>query len=221
VDDSALQPAAKALKLKDPNQVVAAIGQGEVHVMQVIKILYPGVESTPDPADKPGTLERIVDRVRGTGKGVKIQGADGLLVRYAQCCQPVPGDNVVGYVTRGRGVSIHRGDCPNLLLLVHEPERRLDIDWHEMAGERFVVRLAMDGTDRRGLYADVAAAVSATGTDIKSLELKSTDGRVTGAALVEVENLAHLERIIKADLGGQPSRAVDVRRRLTPATAVD
>jgi len=215
VDDHALQPAAKALKLKDPNQVVAAIGQGEVHVMQVIKILYPAVESTPDPADKPGTLERIVDRVRGTGKGVKIQGADGLLVRYAQCCQPVPGDNVVGYVTRGRGVSIHRGDCPNLLLLVHEPERRLDIDWHEMAGERFVVRLVMDGTDRRGLYADVAAAVSATGTDIKSLELKSTDGRVTGAALVEVENLAHLERIIKAARRVKGISAVSRRERLT------
>jgi GTP pyrophosphokinase len=215
VDDNALQPAAKALKLKDPNQVVAAIGQGEVHVMQVIKILYPGVESTPDPADKPSTLERIVDRVRGTGKGVKIQGADGLLVRYAQCCQPVPGDNVVGYVTRGRGVSIHRGDCPNLLLLVHEPERRLDIDWHEMAGERFVVRLVMDGADRRGLYADVAAAVSATGTDIKSLELKSTDGRVTGAALVEVENLAHLERIIKAARRVKGISAVSRRERLT------
>jgi GTP pyrophosphokinase len=153
--------------------------------------------------------------VRGTGKGVKIQGADGLLVRYAQCCQPVPGDNVVGYVTRGRGVSIHRGDCPNLLLLVHEPERRLDIDWHEMAGERFVVRLAMDGTDRRGLYADVAAAVSATGTDIKSLELKSTDGRVTGAALVEVENLAHLERIIKAARRVKGISAVSRRERLT------
>lgn len=215
VDDAALVPVAKLLKLKDPNQLVAAIGQGEVHVMHVIKAIYPQVESTPDPVEKVGTLERIVDRVRGTGKGVRIQGADGLLVRYAQCCQPVPGDNVVGYVTRGRGVSIHRGDCPNLLLLVHEPERRLDIDWHEMAGERFIVRLAMDGNDRRGLYADVAAAVSATGTDIKSLELKTTDGRVTGAALVEVENLAHLERIIKAARRVKGISAVSRRERLT------
>ncbi|MBA3854594.1 MAG: hypothetical protein C0503_09270 [Gemmatimonas sp.] len=110
----------------------------------------------------------------------------------------MPGDEVVGYVTRGRGVSIHRGDCPNLLFLVHEPERRLEIDWQETAGERFTVRLAIEGSDRRGLYADLAAAVSGTGTDIRSLELKTTDGRVNGAALVEVENLAHLERIMKA-----------------------
>ncbi len=120
------------------------------------------------------------------------------MVRYAQCCQPVPGDPVVGYVTRGRGVSIHRADCPNLLQLMHEPERRLEIDWQEQPGERFVVRLAIEGNDRRSLYADVAAAVSATGTDIRTLELKSIDGRVSGAALVEVENLAHLQKILKA-----------------------
>jgi GTP pyrophosphokinase len=136
--------------------------------------------------------------MRGGTKGVRIQGADGLMVRYAQCCQPVPGDAVVGYVTRGRGVSIHRADCPNLLMLAHEPERRLEIDWQEMEGERFTVRLALEGNDRRGLYADIATAVSATGTDIRSMELRTVDGRATGAAFVEVENLAHLEKIIKA-----------------------
>jgi len=120
------------------------------------------------------------------------------MVRYAQCCQPVPGDPVVGYVTRGRGVSIHRGDCPNLLQLMHEPERRLEIDWQEQPGERFLVRIALEAFDRRGLYADIAAAVSSAGTDIRSLELKSVDGRTAGAAVVEVENLAHLQKTMKA-----------------------
>jgi GTP pyrophosphokinase len=101
-------------------------------------------------------------------------------------------------VTRGRGVSIHRSDCPNLLHLGHEPERRLDIDWTEQPGERFLVRLGLEANDRRGLYADVAAAVSASGTDIRTLELRSIDGRVTGAALVEVENLAHLQKVMKS-----------------------
>jgi GTP pyrophosphokinase len=213
-DDAGLQPVAKLLKLKDATHLIASVGAGDVHVMQVLKALHPDVE-TAEPAEKQSTLERIVDRVRGTGKGIRIQGADGLLVRYSQCCQPVPGDQVVGYVTRGRGVSIHRGDCPNLLLLAHEPERRLDIDWHEMAGERFIVRLAMEGTDRRGLYADVAAAVSATGTDIRSLELKTTDGRVTGSAMVEVENLAHLERIMKAARRVKGIAAVSRREKMT------
>ena len=217
IDDHGLQPIAKLLKLKDATHLIASVGAGDVHVLQLLKALHPDLE-TAEPAEKQSTLERIVDRVRGTGKGIRIQGADGLLVRYSQCCQPVPGDQVVGYVTRGRGVSIHRGDCPNLLLLAHEPERRLDIDWHEMAGERFIVRLAMEGTDRRGLYADVAAAVSATGTDIKSLELRTTDGRVTGSAMVEVENLAHLERIMKAARRVKGIAAVSRREKITAET---
>ena len=215
VDDDKLQPIAKQLKLKDATHLIASVGAGDLHVLQVLKALHPDLDTTPPETEKVSTFERIVDRVRGTGKGIRIQGADGLLVRYSQCCQPVPGDRVVGYVTRGRGVSIHRGDCPNLLLLAHEPERRLDIDWQEMAGERFVVRLAMEGPDRRGLYADVAAAVSATGTDIKSLELKTTDGRVTGAAMVEVENLAHLERIIKAARRVKGIAVVSRREKIT------
>lgn len=214
-DDNALMSAVRLLKVKDANQLIASVGAGDIHVMQVLKALHPELESATEIPEKPSTFGRLVDRVRGLGKGVRIQGADGLLVRYAQCCQPVPGDPVVGYVTRGRGVSIHRGDCPNLLLLAHEPERRLEIDWHEMAGERFVVRLAMEGIDRRGLYADVAAAVSATGTDIKSLELKTTDGRVTGIALVEVENLAHLERIVKAARRVKGINAVSRRENIT------
>ena len=193
--DDQLETAAKALSLLDTTQLLASIGQGDVNVSLAIKHLYPDIPDSEPP--KPNVFERFVDRVRGS-KGIRIQGVDGLMVRYAQCCQPVPGDPVVGYVTRGRGVSIHRADCPNLLILAHEPERRLEIDWQEAQGERFVVRLALEGNDRRGLYADVAQAVSATGTDIKSMDLRSTDGRTIGSMLVEVENLNHLEKIIRA-----------------------
>jgi GTP pyrophosphokinase len=215
LDDASLVIAARALKLKDPTHVVASVGQGDVQVMQVLRAIHPQLETSPEPPKEPSTIERIVDRVRGTSRGVRIQGADGLLVRYAQCCQPVPGDRVVGYVTRGRGVSIHRGDCPNLLFLVNEPERRLEIDWQEVAGERFTVRLVLEGVDRRGLYADVAAAVSATGTDIRSLELRTNENKVTGAALVEVENLAHLEKIMKAMRRVKGVSTVSRRERLT------
>jgi len=83
-------------------------------------------------------------------------------------------------------------------MLVQEPERRLEIDWKELEGERFMVRLALEATDRRGLYADLATAVSATGTDIRSFELHSSDGHVIGELAVEVGNLAHLQKIIKA-----------------------
>ncbi|HWZ57531.1 MAG TPA: bifunctional (p)ppGpp synthetase/guanosine-3',5'-bis(diphosphate) 3'-pyrophosphohydrolase [Gemmatimonadaceae bacterium] len=215
-DDDDLELVAKELSLNDADHLMASIGQGDVNVWQALKILHPELETPDGPAQaRPSALERLVDRVRRGSKGVRIQGADGLMVRYAQCCQPVPGDPVVGYVTRGRGVSIHRGDCPNLLFLAHEPERRLEIDWQEVEGERFTVRLTLEAYDRRGLYADVAAAVSATGTDIRSMELQTVDGRVTGSALVEVENLAHLERIMKAARRVKGVSEVARRDRLT------
>ena len=215
--DAELVKGAEALKLNNPDHVYASIGQGDITVTQLLKAIYPDLDVTQEIALKPSALERLIDRMRrpGTSKGLRIQGADGLMVRYAQCCQPVPGDQVVGYVTRGRGVSIHRADCPNLLHLVHEPERRLEIDWQESAGERFVIRLAIEGNDRRGLYADLAAAVSGTGTDIRSLELKTTDGRVVGSALVEVENLVHLDKIIKAARRVKGVSEVARRERLT------
>ena len=199
--DAELLRGAVALGLGDIDHVHSSLGSGDITVTHLLKAVYPDLDESQEQALRPSALERLIDRMRrpsGGSRGLRIQGADGLMVRYAQCCQPVPGDTVVGYVTRGRGVSIHRQDCPNLLHLVHEPERRLEIDWQESAGERFVIRLAIEGNDRRGLYADLAAAVSGTGTDIRSLELKTVDGRVSGSALVEVENLAHLEKIIKA-----------------------
>jgi guanosine-3',5'-bis(diphosphate) 3'-pyrophosphohydrolase len=193
--DDDLARVADELKLNDTTHLLASVGQGDVNVTQVLRLLHPDLDTAEPP--RPNVFERFVDRVRGP-KGVRIQGVDGLMVRYAQCCQPVPGDVVVGYVTRGRGVSIHRGDCPNLLFLANEPERRLEIDWQEAEGERFVVRLAIEGNDRRGLYADIASAISGTGTDIRSMDLKTTDGKAIGSVLVEVENLGHLQRIMKA-----------------------
>ena len=209
-----LARAAKGLNLTDVTHLYASIGQGDVQVLAVLKQVYPDLEAPEQPPKPPSIVERLVDRVRGS-KGVKIQGVDGVMVRYAQCCQPVPGDPVVGYVTRGRGVSIHRADCPNLLLLAHEPERRLDIDWQEAEGERFIVRLALEASDRRGLYADLAAAVTGTGTDIRSMDLRTMDGKVNGAMMVEVENLVHLEKIMKAARRVKGVHEVARRERVT------
>jgi guanosine-3',5'-bis(diphosphate) 3'-pyrophosphohydrolase len=216
--DEQLRAAAATLKLQDVSHLYASLAQGDVNVTQVLRTLYPDFDERDDAALKASPLERLLERVKSIApspRGLKIQGVDGVMVRYAACCQPVPGDKVVGYVTRGRGVSVHRSDCPNLLQLAHEPERRLDVVWQKSEGERFLVRLAIEATDRRGLYADLATAVSETGTDIRSLELKTTDGRVAGACLVEVENLTHLEKIVKALRKVKGVSEVSRRERLT------
>src|SRR5688572_24414374 len=117
--DDDLQRVAASFNLTDANHVIASLAQGDINVVQVLKALYPDDETATEAPTKQSAFERLVDRMRGGTKGVRIQGVDGLMVRYAQCCQPVPGDPVVGYVTCGRGVSIQRSDCPNLLMLGH------------------------------------------------------------------------------------------------------
>jgi GTP diphosphokinase / guanosine-3',5'-bis(diphosphate) 3'-diphosphatase len=109
----------------------------------------------------------------------------------------VPGDDVIGYITRGRGISIHRTDCPNVLNLSQHPERRIEIEWEAESGERFYVRIIVEGNDRRGLLSDIATAITSTGTNISSAEIKSKEGGMTGSFVVEVQDLSHLKKVMK------------------------
>ncbi|PYO39476.1 MAG: (p)ppGpp synthetase [Gemmatimonadetes bacterium] len=191
------EKAALTLSVGAREQLEAAVGRGDVPLGQVMRALFPDLAPDDLQAPKGTAFGRVMQRLR-LGRGIKIQGVDGLMVRYAQCCQPVPGDPVVGYVTQGRGISIHRSDCPNLLTLSSETERRVEIDWQEVEGEVFVVRLSVSGEDRRGLYADICEAISETGTNIKSAELASKDAAVFGAIVVEVENQTQLNKVLRA-----------------------
>ena len=199
------------LALDSAESLHEALGLGEVSAAQVagaIQRLLHAREARPEYSRARTAGARAPD--------LEVQGIGDLLSTYARCCKPVPPEPIVGYITVGRGVSIHRADCPNLLFLAHEPERRLDIDWQEAQGERFVVRLALEGNDRRGLYADVAAAVSDAGTNIRSMDLRSTDGKASGAVLVEVENLAHLTKIMRAARKVKGITDVQRRERINP-----
>jgi len=194
--EAALERAATSLNLPDIAHLYAALGRGDLGITAILKELFPGEETS---VGRPATaFERLIDRVRGSTRGVRIQGLDNMMVRYSQCCQPVPGDEVVGYITRGRGISIHRVDCPNVLNLADHPERRIEIDWETDAGDRFFVRLIVEGDDRRGLLSDIASAITATGTNIGSAEIKAVEGGMAGSFVVEVQNLTHLKKVMKA-----------------------
>jgi GTP pyrophosphokinase len=212
-DPEAMRRAAQSLGLADGALLEVALGRGDVTIMQVIRSLYPELPSDDTADARPSVIGRVIDRIR-LGSGIRIQGLSGLLVRYAQCCQPVPGDAVVGYVTQGRGISIHRADCPNLLTLSGDG-RRVEIDWQEAKGEAFAVRLAVSGEDRRGLYADVMQAISQSGTNVKAAELATKDGTVFSTIVVEVDNRTHLAKVIKVIR--KVKGITDVERRDVPA----
>ncbi len=215
--DGEMNQASERLSQGTGEGLLQALGRGDVPIGQVINALHPEREEGELDAPKPNVFGRVLDRIR-LGRGVRIHGVDGLVVRYAQCCQPVPGDPVVGYVTKGRGISIHRADCPNLLTMPSDTDRRVEIDWQSIQGEHFVVCLGVSGEDRRGLYADLMEAVSQTGTNIRSTELWSKDGAMFGSVLVEVENQTHLAKVIRAMRRTKGVTAVD-RREPTAGSA--
>ncbi len=214
-DVAAMTRAAVGLGLEAGTGLEAAVGRGDVPIGQVIKLLHPDLPDDELVDPKPTVFGRMLNRIR-LGRGIKIQGVDGLLVRYAQCCQPVPGDAVVGYVTQGRGISIHRGDCPNLLTL-SAGDRRVEIDWQEQEGESFAVRLVVNAEDRRGLYADIMQAISATGTNIRGADLHTKDGGAFGTVFVEVDNLPHLGKVLKAVRRVKGVSSVDRREVSSPS----
>jgi GTP diphosphokinase / guanosine-3',5'-bis(diphosphate) 3'-diphosphatase len=191
-----VQEAASGLGFVNFEHVLAGLGRGDVGPTAVIRALYPNEDPTDVVRRTPTTLERIADRIKRSNKGVRIQGLDNLMVRYSQCCQPVPGDRVIGYITTGRGVSIHRTDCPNILDLAEE--RRVEIEWTAEEGDRFYVKLHLEGTDRRGLLSDVAKAITDSGTNIKLANMQGVEHGMVGQFGVEVQNLAQLNKVVKA-----------------------
>jgi GTP diphosphokinase / guanosine-3',5'-bis(diphosphate) 3'-diphosphatase len=194
-DTARLQHAAQGLGQSDFEHVYGALGRGDLGANAILKALYPDHDPNAEPRP-PTTLERLTEKLRVSGRGVRIQGMENLMVRYSQCCQPVPGDKVVGYISRGRGVSLHRADCPNVLGL--DRDRRMEIEWTAEKGDRFLVKLLLKGTDRRGLLSDVAKAISDTGTNIQHADMRAVDGGMNGAFVIEVQDLAHLRKVVRA-----------------------
>lgn len=210
-DERSLWEGAMALGFGDFERVYEALGRGDLGPTAVIRHFFPDHDPVEVAKQQPSRLAKLAQRLRISGRGVRIQGMDNLMVRYSRCCQPVPGDPVIGYVTRGRGVSIHRTDCPNVLALSRDPERRVEIEWAAEKGDRFLVKLFMRGTDRRGLLSDVARAITDTGTDISHADMRTTEGGMNGEFVVEVRDLAHLERVRRSI--ARVNGVLDVERR--------
>lgn len=151
---------AVALGLPDWGHVISALGRDDVAPMAVLKQLFPDHDPVEVAQRAPTTLEKLSERLKISGRGVRVPGMDNLMVRYSRCCQPVPGNLVVGYITRRRGVSIRRQDCPNVLALSRDTERRMDIDWAAEKGDWSEVPLRATGAGESFTLAHVIAQTS-------------------------------------------------------------
>ena len=197
-DGAGLSRVAGEYGMTKPDEVFAAIGYGKLAARAVLAKLVPQEQLKEAPPET--GLASVVRRVLGTGEEkIKVRGIDDLLVFRARCCNPIRGEQIVGYITRGKGVSVHAASCPNVLNLLYDPERRIDVEWDKGADTApYTVRLSIQVEDRRGILADVSAKIAGINTNIRNVEATTTDqmGRID--MTVEISDVKHLQKVIKS-----------------------
>jgi GTP diphosphokinase / guanosine-3',5'-bis(diphosphate) 3'-diphosphatase len=192
----AILPDYGSSKIED---LLSAIGYGKISAKQIISRLAPDglKEALPEEESK---ITSVVKRVLGLGTDAKLQvkGFDDLLVYRAKCCNPIRGEEVIGYITRGKGVAVHSKNCPNVQNLLYDADRKIDVEWAGTApaAEAYAVPLTILTEDRPGMLAQIAAAISEVKANILNVEARTTDEGGTIDVTVEIPDMKHLERVI-------------------------
>src|SRR5215510_6990299 len=179
--------------------VYAAVGFGKYSARQVLTRLLgePAKAEEPPAADSAPTLVKTVKRILGFGEApLVVKGHDDLLVYRAKCCNPIPGDEIVGYITRGRGVAVHTRLCPNVQNLMYQSERRIAVEWGGQSAATFPVQLAIRAKDRAGLLAEITAVISNAGSNIRNLESPTDRLNARIVASLEILDRRQLESIL-------------------------
>lgn len=186
-----LQDCAEQLGQSTVDGLFAGIGNGNITARQLVQLIAPD-----EPEGEPGIVSKVVERIRGS-KGIRVQGLDNMMFRFAGCCQPVPGEEIVGFITRGRGVTVHHAECPLAIDLANShPERKINVSWDSGRDQSFVVQLNIIVEDRKHMLRDLTQAISDANTNLRAAEMRANDSTAEGRFVVEVSNLSHLNRIV-------------------------
>ncbi len=190
---------AQEMGLKGEGDLYSSIGYGKVSPTKVIAKLLPDGAAAQDEVNrKPeSSLERIFHRAAQASRnkvGVKVNGIDDIIVRFARCCEPLPGDRIVGFITRGRGVTVHHADCAHVLQA--DPNRRVPVTWDIDVKVQRKVKLTVHSQDQMGLLANMSAAITSSGANIISAQIKTTpSGKAINTFEIMLEDAAQLEKV--------------------------
>ncbi len=172
-----------------------AIGRGEFIVDNLIKKIFP--DQDVKPRKRENIFVKFLKRARSES-GIRVQGIDNIMIHFAKCCQPVPGDRIIGYLTRGKGVTIHRTDCKNMIKLYEEKERIVEVEWDTDHQQKFRVQLSIIGEDRKNLLKDITLSIAKQELNILNVNFSVEDMYARGFLDVEVSDLAHLTKIMNS-----------------------
>jgi guanosine-3',5'-bis(diphosphate) 3'-pyrophosphohydrolase len=198
--DSFAEVAAQ-MRYEDVSALYAAVGEGHVSTQSVLEkvaaLLQGDTEAEQATIDFP--VRGRPRSVTHSDSGVLVRGAPDILVKLSKCCTPVPGDDIVGFVTRGSGVSVHRSDCHNVQELLKEPERMIDVEWAPSSKSLFLVHIQVEALDRAGLLSDVTRVLSEHHVNILSATVSTSNNRLAISRFVfEMGDVTHLERVLNA-----------------------
>lgn len=180
------------------DELVAAMGFGHVATAQIVgRLIAPTAEKIPA-APKSEPLSKV-DSGRGTAASVQVKGGRDLLMQLSRCCNPVPGDKILGYITRGRGLTIHAVDCPNLGALDYDRNRLVDVEWDTATPGQHAVNIAVIAEDKTGVLANVSSAIAGSDANISRAEITTREDRKAELHfVVEIADTNHLSRVLKA-----------------------
>jgi GTP pyrophosphokinase len=192
---------AAQLRYEDVSALYAAVGEGHVSTQSVIEKVVASLQSEAETEDVEilFTPKGRSREIRHSDSGVLVRGAPDILVKLAKCCTPVPGDEIVGFVTRGAGVSVHRSDCHNVASLLTEPERMIEVEWAPSSKSVFLVQIQVEALDRSGLLSDVTRVLSENHVNILSATVSTSSDRLALSRFVfEMGDTTHLDRVLNS-----------------------
>lgn len=181
---------------KHVDDLIASVGYGKITPLQIVRKVEPKPDEKEDSAS---FLDKIISRVKKKKPktGVTVKGVDDILIKFGKCCQPVPGDSIIGYITRGYGVTVHRTSCVNAMKM--SPERQIDVEWSVDIADTYPVKILVRSYDRVGLLADITANISKNGANILSANTETRQTKIVDSLFtIAVENTDHLNKVLSA-----------------------
>jgi guanosine-3',5'-bis(diphosphate) 3'-pyrophosphohydrolase len=206
LESEAVSKFASEYGAKSGEELLAHIGYGKLSARTVLQKAVPPAdlkEKAPDSAVV-SVVKRVLRPGGASADKIKVRGTDDVLVFRAKCCNPIRGERIVGYITRGKGVSVHSATCSNVVNLMFDPERRIDVEWDSSGSDQapYTVRLTMQVEDRKGMLAEISAKVSDINTNITNMEARTGDDRQARIDMtVEIKDVKHLEKVIRSIKG--------------------
>ena len=205
IADNRLQQVTKQLKAGIEDEMFAACGYGGIPVSTVLLRLIELYKKSKEAEESKHSTEQIIEKLKAqgpkttkNGTGVLVKGEAGVMVRMAKCCSPVPGDDIIGYITRGRGVSIHRSDCTSLGHTPEDLERMIEVSWDGSSGESFHVGIDIQAYDRNGLLMEVMAVLSELKITITNINAKVQEDTKTVSinVVVDIRDISQLDFVM-------------------------